>query len=173
VIRRDVGKVSRGPAWAGGTIPADDDGGTAMTEPEPDAQRREMSADPTLRVPRPPSPGRAVRAEVAAGHLATPPIRADEPTVTLTGRAPKTPHRTLEFGIPSPVRVTVGPHPKRRRRYRTWPWIAGLVLALLVLGAVLLVMMLRGGTIDGNADLLGSGFPVSGGVALSTGGLVA
>jgi hypothetical protein len=144
-----------------------------MTEPEPEAQGREMSADPTLRVPRPPSPGRAVRAEVAAGHLATPPIQADDPTVTLTGRAPSTPHRTLEFGMPGRVRVTVGPRPKSRRRYRTWPLIAGLVLALLVLGAVLLVMMLRGGTIDGNADLIGSGFPVTAGVAPSAAGLVA
>jgi hypothetical protein len=144
-----------------------------MTEPEPDAHGRGMSADPTRRVPRPPSPGRVVRAEVAAGHLATPPIKADDPTVTLRGRAPSTPHRTLEFGQPSPVRVTVGPRPKPRRRYRTWPWIAGLVIALLVLGAVLLVMMLRGGTIDGDADLIGSGFPVSAGVASSTGGLVA
>ena len=144
-----------------------------MTEPEPDAQGREMPADPTLRVPRPPNPGRAVRAEVAAGHLAMPPIQADDPTVTLTGRAPSTPHRTLEFGIPSPVRVTVVSRPKPRRRYRTWPWIAGLVLALLLLGAGLLVMMLRGGTIDGNADLIGSGVPVTAGVASSTAGLVA
>ncbi|MGY1804806.1 hypothetical protein ACI78T_16105, partial [Blastococcus sp. SYSU D00922] len=63
------------------------------------------------------------------------------------------PHRTLEFGTPPSVNVTVGPRARARRR--TWPWIAGLALVLLVLGVVLLVMMLRGATIDGTADLLG------------------
>jgi hypothetical protein len=130
-----------------------------MTEPVPDEPVREAptaSADPTVKVARPPVPGRAVRAEVAAGNLPTPPIHHDEPTVTLTGQAPAAPHRTLEFGIPAPVKVTVAPRPKPRRRYRTWPWIVAVVLALVVLGTVLLVMLLRGGTIDGTTDLIGS-----------------
>jgi hypothetical protein len=131
-----------------------------MTEPKPDDAGAEASpprVDPTLKVDRPPVPGRAVRAEVAAGTLATPPIRHDEPTVLLTGRGPSAPHRTLEFGTPVPVRVTVAPRPRRRRRYRTWPWIVAVVLALVVLGAVLLVMLLRGATIDGDTDLIGTG----------------
>jgi hypothetical protein len=130
-----------------------------MTQPTPDGAEPEAppaSADPTLRVARPPVPGRAVRAEVAAGSRARPPIQHDDPTVTLDGQASNAPHRTLEFGTPSPVRVTVGARPRRRRRYRTWPWIAAVVLALLVLGAVLLVMMLRGVTVDGDPDLIGS-----------------
>jgi len=77
--------------------------------------------------------------------------------VTVAGRGPAGPHRTLEFGTPAPVRVTVGPRRKPRRRFRTWPWIAAVVLALVVLGVVLLVMMLRGATIDGGTDLVGAG----------------
>jgi hypothetical protein len=75
--------------------------------------------------------------------------------VTLSAQVAKPPHRTLEFGTPAAVNVTVGPRP--RRRHRTWPWIVAVVLALLVLGAVLLVMMVRGATIDGDADLVGAG----------------
>jgi hypothetical protein len=112
--------------------------------------------DPTLRVARPPVPGRAVRADVAAGHLPTPPVHPDEPTVALDRDASKGPHRTLEFGVRRPVVVTVGQRRRPRRRYRTWPWIAGLVLVLLVLGIVLLVMMLRGARVDGDVDLVGS-----------------
>jgi hypothetical protein len=52
--------------------------------------------------------------------------------------------------------VTVGPRPKPRRRFRTWPWILAVVLALVVLGAVLVVMMLRGATVDADVDLIGS-----------------
>ena len=70
---------------------------------------------------------------MAAGNLATPPIRHDEPTVTLA-HVRKDPRRTLEFGTPAPVKVTVGPRQKPRRRYRTWPWIVAVVLALIVLG---------------------------------------
>jgi hypothetical protein len=130
-----------------------------MTEAQPEPQEPEVprtTADPTLRVARPPIPGRAVRAEMAAGNLATPPVRHDEPTVTLdhVGRDPR---RTLEFGTPAPVKVTVGPRQKPRRRYRTWPWIVALVLVLIVLGSLLLVMLLRGETIAGDADLIGSG----------------
>ena len=128
-------------------------------EPQPEPQEREVpraTADPTLRVARPPIPGRAVRAEVAAGNLATPPVHHDEPTVTLA-HASKDPRRTLEFGTPAPVKVTVGPRQKPRRRYRTWPWIVAVVLALIILGSVLLVMLLRGETIDGDTDLIGSG----------------
>jgi hypothetical protein len=129
-----------------------------MTEPQQDdGARQAPRADPTLRVARPPVPGRAVRAEVAAGHRATPPIRHDEPTVALTPQAGHEPRRTLEFGAPSPVKVTVSARPRRKRRYRTWPWIVAVVLALVVLGTVLLVMLLRGETIDGDTDLIGAG----------------
>ena len=76
-----------------------------MSEPQQDDAHR--PADPTLRVARPPVPGRAVRAEVAAGDRATPPIRHDEPTVTLTPQVGHDPRRTLEFGTPAPVKVTV------------------------------------------------------------------
>ena len=130
-----------------------------MSEPRREPREHEVRptpADPTLRVERPPIPGRAVRAEMAAGNIATPPIRPDDPTVTLAhGR--KDPRRTLEFGTPAPVKVTVGPRQKPRRRHRTTPWIVAVVLALIVLGSVLLVMMLRGATIDGDTDLIGSG----------------
>ena len=110
------------------------------------------SADPTVQVGPPPLPGRAVRAQLAAGELATPPVRQDEPTVSLDAPAPVD-RSTLEFDGPPPAQVTVGPRP--RRRWRTWPWIVAVVLALLVLGAVLLVMLWRGETIDGNVDLIG------------------
>lgn len=130
-----------------------------MTEPRREPLGHEVSprqADPTLRVSRPPIPGRAVRAEMAAGNIVTPPVRHDDPTVTLAhGR--KDPRRTLEFGTPAPVKVTVGPRQKPRRRYRTWPWIVAVVLALVVLGAALLIMLWRGETIDGDTDLIGSG----------------
>jgi hypothetical protein len=141
-----------------------------MTDPNLDEPRAgALPADPTLRVARPPVPGRAVRADVAAGHLATPPVRHDEPTVTLDTAAARPRHRTLEFGTPVAVNVTVAPRQRTRRRFRSWPWILGLALVLLVLGIVLLVMMLRGETIDGTADLVGAGVrsgagPVASGV---------
>jgi hypothetical protein len=131
-----------------------------MNEPTPDdAARADPPAEPTLRVARPPLPGRAVRADLAAGKLTTPPVHHDDPTVALDAPPPVTPHRTLEFGTPTPVRVTVGPRPRRRRRYRTWPWILAVVVALLVLGAVLVVMVLNGATVDPDVDLVGSGRP--------------
>ncbi|TQN43833.1 hypothetical protein FHU33_3301 [Blastococcus colisei] len=142
-----------------------------MSEPTPGEQGTAApptSADPTMKVARPPTPGRAVRADVAAGNLATPPIHPDEPTVTHDARRP--PHRTLEFGSPAAVHVTVGPRQKPRRRHRTWPWIAAVVLALLVLGAVLLVMMLRGATIDADTDLVGAGSRPASGVTASLAG---
>ena len=136
-----------------------------MTEPEPDDRATGTAqADPTLRVARPPIPGRAARADVASGRLPTPPVHHDEPTVTL-GTAARPPHRTLEFGTPATVNVTVTARQRPRRRFRTWPWIVGLSLVLLVLGLVLLVMMLRGATIDGTADLVGLG-PVGSGPAV-------
>jgi hypothetical protein len=129
-----------------------------MTQHDPAAPGEgALPVDPTLRVARPPVPGRAVRADLAAGNLTTPPVRPDGPTVSLDRSGARPPHRTLEFGMPATVSVTVGPRPRTRRRYRTWPWIAGLSLVLLVLGLVLLVMMLRGATIDGTADLIGTG----------------
>ena len=133
-----------------------------MTRPEPRAPGQDLppSADPTLRVARPPIPGRAVRAEMEAGDLATPPIRHDEPTVALA-HVRRDPRRTLEFGAPAPVEVTVGPRQKPRRRRRTWPWIVALVLALIVLGTVLLVMLMRGETIDGDTALIGAALPAA------------
>ena len=134
-----------------------------MSQPQQDDAGQEVprpTADPTLKVARPPTPGRAVRAEVAAGRRATPPIRHDEPTVSITPPVRTDPRRTLEFGAPAPVRVTVGPRRKPRRRHRTWPWIGAVVLALIVLGTVLLVMMWRGATIDGDTDLIGLGAPL-------------
>ena len=128
-----------------------------------------MGADPTLKVARPPIPGRAVRAEVADGSRATPPVRHDEPTVTITPQVRTDPRRTLEFGTPAPVKVTVGPRQKPRRRYRTWPWILAVILALVVLGTVLLVMLLRGETIDADTELIGSGRTASAVVAAATG----
>jgi hypothetical protein len=127
-----------------------------MTDPAPDGPEPQAvpgAADPTLRVARPPTPGRAVRADVAAGNLATPPFREDDPTVTLTGQVPRAPQRTLRFGTPTHVRVSVTPRP--RRRHRTWPWIVAVIVALAVLGTVLLVMLLNGATIDGDTDVVG------------------
>ena len=143
-----------------------------MTQPEPDEpgqEARPASSDPTVRAARPPVPGRAARGDVAAGDRATPSIPSDDPTVTVAGRGPAGPHRTLEFGRPTPVRVTVGPRRKPRRGFRTWPWIAAVVLALLVLGAVLLVMMLRGATIGGGPGL-GTGPPPAPAVVVSSTG---
>jgi hypothetical protein len=142
-----------------------------MTQPEPDEpaqEARPASPEPTVRGARPPVPGRAARAEVAVGDRATPPVHPDDPTVTVAGPRPAGPHRTLAFGTPTPVRVTVGPRRKPRRRLRSWPWIAAVVLALLVLGVVLLVMMLRGATIDGGTDLVGAGLPPAPGVVVSS-----
>jgi hypothetical protein len=134
-----------------------------MTDPAPgDAEPGKFAAppaDPTLRVEPPPVPGRAARAEMADGSRVTPPFRTDDPTVTVAvpGKLPKGRQRTLEFGAPPPVKVTVGPRPRARRRHRTWPWILAVVLALVVVGATLLVMLLRGQTLDGSADVLGAG----------------
>ena len=132
-----------------------------MTGPKPEDQGPGTPADPTMKVAKPPVPGRAVRADVAAGNLATPPIRPDDATVTLDAQVRRSPHRTQEFGTPAAVNVTVGPRPKPRRRHRTWPWIAAVVLVLLVLGAVLLVLMLRGATIDADTDLVGQGMQIA------------
>ncbi|MFP5370171.1 MAG: hypothetical protein ACLGI3_05410 [Actinomycetes bacterium] len=143
-----------------------------MPEPRPDATGRAVpptAADPTLKVARPPVPGRAVRAEVAAGNLPRPPFRPDEPTVTLDGSSGRDPRRTLEFGTPVPVKVTVGPRPRQRRRSRTTPWIVAVVLALMVMGIVLLVMLLRGETIDADTDLIGAGGAPSRSASLSAG----
>lgn len=131
-----------------------------MTEPRPDETGRAVpptAADPTLKVARPPVPGRAVRADVAGGNLARPPFRPDETTVKLDGSTHRDPRRTLEFGTPVPVKVTVEPRPRQRRRHRTTPWIVAVVLALIVMGIVLLVMLLGGETIDADTDLIGAG----------------
>ena len=98
---------------------------------------------------------------MADGSRATPPIRTDDPTVTVAvpGKLSKGRQRTLEFGAPPSVKVTVGPRPKVRRRHRTWPWILAVVLALVVVGTTLLVMLLRGQTLDSGADVLGAARP--------------
>ncbi|WP_100499104.1 hypothetical protein [Geodermatophilus chilensis] len=127
------------------------------------------SADPTVRVERPPIPGRAVRAQLAAGEIAAPPVRQDEPTVSLDAPVPAAPHGTLKFDGPPPIPATPDPEPVRRRR-RTWPWILAVVLALVVLGAVLLVMLWRGATIDGDVDLVGARLAVPGDLVGWSGG---
>jgi hypothetical protein len=134
-----------------------------MTAPEPadpGPKPPRPPAEPTIRVARPPGPGPAKRAEVAADSGSSPGVQYDEPTVDLPGQASVALPRTLTFGSPTPVKVTVSPRPRLPRRHRTWPWIAAVVLTLLVLGVVLLVMLLRGETIDGETDLVGSGGPV-------------
>ncbi len=124
--------------------------------PAPEAPR---ASDPTLKVERPPVPGRAVRAEVADGSRSTPPIQHDESTVTVGAPPASARPRTVEFTAPAPVKVTVGPRVKPRRRRRTWPWIAAVVLALIALGVTLLVMLLNGATIDADTDTIGAGLP--------------
>ncbi len=125
-------------------------------DPEPPRLR----AEPTVRADRPPVPGRARPARTGASAVSgprdTPP---DEATVTLPDRVQGVRQPTIEYGAPAPVQVIVGPRRRPRRRYRTWPWIAAVVVALLLLGAVLLVMLLRGATIDGDVDLVGRGGP--------------
>ena len=138
-----------------------------MSEPAPGDPAPQAPVEPTLRVDRPPTPGRAVRAEVAAGELPTPPYRPDEPTVTISGAQAKARQRTLEFGAPVPVKVTVGPRVKPKKRRRTWPWIVAVVVALIALGVTLLVMLSRGATIDGDTDLIGSGAATGGAVVLA------
>jgi hypothetical protein len=146
--------------------PPDPDGSGAESVPgEPRPEATVVPLEPTLRVDRPPAPGRAARAEVADGSRPTPPIRHDEPTVTIAGLQAKPLQRTLEFGAPAPVKVTVGPRVKPRRRFRTWPWIVAVIVTLLLLGAVLLAMLLNGETIDGDTDLVGSARSVAAGIA--------
>ena len=128
-----------------------------MSEPKRDdagATAPPTSAEPTVQVGPPPVPGRAVRAQLAAGELATPPVREDEPT---------------ELDGPPPTGVTVGSRPRRRRR--TWPWILAVVLALVVLGAVLLVMLGRGAIIDPDLFRFG-GLPGTGDLVGWPGGTV-
>lgn len=135
-----------------------------MTEAGPADPEREpprLSAEPTVRVSRLPAPDRGRRA--AGGAAGTPPRPADpvhpdeQPTLGLPDPAPRRPHGTIRFGTPAPVVVTVTARPRRRRRYRTWPWIAAVVLALVVLAVVLLVLSLRGATVGGDVDLVGTG----------------
>lgn len=121
-----------------------------MSQPERDAAPS-TPAEPTMEVGPPPVPGRAVREQLARGELATPPVRQDEPTVHLDRPVPRDPDRTLELDGAPLTGVTVGPRPRRRRR--TWPWILAVVLALVVLGAILLVMLWRGATLDADTQL--------------------
>ena len=128
------------------------------------------SVDPTVQVEPPPVPGRAVRAQLAAGELATPPVHRDEPTVTLDGPASTTSGGTLQFDGPPPAPVTADPPPSPRRRWRTWPWIVAVALALVVLGAVLLLLLWRGETIGGDVQFLGGHLPVVGDLVGWSGG---
>ncbi len=143
--------------------PTRNDAGSAAPPP---------SADPTVRVEPPPVPGRAVRAQLAAGELTTPPVRHDEPTVHLDGPAPRDPERTLELDGTLRTGVAVGPKPKPRRRRRTWPWILAVALVLLVLGAVLLVMLWQGATLPGDVQFLGAQLRVAGDLVGWSGGTV-
>ncbi len=122
-----------------------------MGDPERDDA---TSVDPTVQVGPPPVPGRAVRAQLAAGELVTPPVRQDEPTVTLDGPPPRS-DRTLELDPPAAVHVTAEQYPRPRRRWRTWPWIAAVVLALIVLGMVLLVLLWRPASFSERLDPVG------------------
>ena len=139
-----------------------------MSDPRPDDATPPTSVDPTVQVGPPPLPGRAVRAQLARGELTTPPVRQDEPTVHLDRPSRGDPDRTLELGGPPPAGVTVGPRPRRRRR--TWPWIVAVMVALLVLGAVLLVMLWRGATIEGGVQFLDAHLRVHGDLARWSGG---
>ena len=141
-----------------------------MSEPRRDDATPRTSADPTVQVSPPPVPGRAVRAQLARGELPTPPVRQDDPTVHLDRPSRGDPDRTLELGGPPPAGVTVGPRPRRRRR--TWPWILAVVLALVVLGAVLLVMLWRGATIEGGIQFLDAHLRVGGDLVGWSGGTV-
>ena len=133
-----------------------------MSQPRPD-DATPPPAEPTMRVEPPPVPGRAVREQLARGELATPPVRPDEQTVHLDRPAPREPDRTLELDGTLRAGVVVGPKPKPpRRRRRTWPWILAVALLLLVLGAVLMVMLWRGATIDGDVQLLAAQLRVDG-----------
>ncbi|WP_409329593.1 hypothetical protein [Trujillonella humicola] len=131
------------------TRPGDDRPSTASGAGEP----APPVAEPTVRLDRRPASGR--RGETAGGRPPRPAHPDDEATVDLPRPAPPIRQPTVPFGTPVPVRVTVRPrvHPRRRR---TWPWIAAVVVALLVVGAVLAVMLLRGDTVDTRLDAPGT-----------------
>ena len=133
-----------------------------MSQPRRDDATPAASAEHTRRVPAPPLPGRAVREQLARGELATPPVRPDEPTVHLDGPVPRDPDRTVELDGTLRAGVVVGPKPRSRRRRRTWPWILAVAVVLLVLGAVLLVMLWRGATIEGDVQFLAAQLRVDG-----------
>jgi hypothetical protein len=103
-----------------------------MNEPGRDDATPPTTADPTRPVQPPPLPGRAVREQLARGELATPPIRPDEATVHIDGPARTDPQRTLELD------------------------------GTLRTGAVLLVMLWRGATIEGDVQFLGAHLRVDG-----------
>jgi hypothetical protein len=132
-----------------------------MSEPRRD-DATPPAAEPTMRVEPPPVPGRAVRAQLARGELATPPVRPDEQTVHLGSPAPRDPDRTLELDGTLRAGVVVGPKPRPRRRRRTWPWILAVAVLLLVVGAVLLVMLSRGATLEGDVQFLATRLRVDG-----------
>ena len=117
-----------------------------MATPEPAAGSQPLPhvAAPTVRVQRP--PGRPI--EPVAGPPPRPSHPDDESTIGLPRPGPVARQRTIRFGTPAPVTVTVSARPRPRRRFRTWPWIVAVVVALLVVGAVLLVMLLQGDTVE-------------------------
>ncbi len=124
--------------------------------PPADPSPPPRSVDPTVRVPRRPVPGRPPRADAEAAPSPVPPGSPDGPTTRIPGRGPRFRQRTIEFGTPVPVKVSVGPRRRGRRRYRTWPYILAVAVALVVLGVVLLVMLAWGATVDGDVGHLGS-----------------
>jgi hypothetical protein len=118
-------------------------------------------AGPTVRLERPSPP---------VAEPTSPPPRPSHPddhsTIALPRPTPDVRQPTIEFGTPAPVRVTVSARPRSRRRLPTWPWIAGVVLVLLVLAAVLVGMLLGGSTLD-DPRLLGPGVPALPGEAVA------
>ncbi|WP_029429529.1 hypothetical protein [Blastococcus sp. URHD0036] len=116
-----------------------------MSSPKPGAP--DQGASPTVRLDRPP-PLAAEPASPPPSLPARPGHPDDMSTVGLPRPTSNSRHRTFEFGVPEPVKVTVTARPRRQRRFSTWPWIVGVLLALLVLAAVLVGMLLGGSTID-------------------------
>jgi hypothetical protein len=143
-------------AWPEPTRAQDDDGENAMTAPGPadlGPQPTRLPTEPTIRTVRPPLPGTADRAAPLPDRPSpdgpSPEAHpADQPTVGLPGRAPAVRLPTIRFGKPTPVRVTVTARRRPKRYHRTWPWIAAVALALVVLGVVLLVMLFHGATLS-------------------------
>lgn len=137
-----------------------------MAPPDPAAHPGPIrpAADPTVRIARPEAGSRPA---AAPGRPARPAHPDDQSTVGIPRPAPRTRQPTIRFGTPAPVRVTVTA--TTRRRYRTWPWIAAVVAALVVLGVVLLVMLVRGATVEGSVGAPATAAPGVGAPAVPVG----